>query len=620
MPGYQEVRLSQFILQLGPGAIVETIQGPRLIPLAEHGLFPQGVDPDKFALDAPHLKTILGDRRIFRVPSNAMLGRSASEPLYRTRAFPVWKLCVEHSILYHQNCPRCEGTGKKSSRIEAIRFVMACPKGHLDEVNWNHLVHSKNSCRKESTPSYFLWENRGSSLSATLIRCPRCREAISLGEAYSRSWPCSGRYPEREPFNSSPQRNGCDQEALIIQRQATNLRIPELLTFITVPPLETRLHQLLSRPRVRESLESFLATRQYLDRSRQRLRKDFTEQDFQDWLTNVCPRGQGGLRDDEIEHLKHQEFEAIRSAISNLLTHQPAPNMQRILLNEFRALRHGAVEGVPPRAITGLTGPRPSTLLEINPTRVRVIPGPRGSIQFRVAPVEKLHTLIVQVGYRRAVRPSDEGIPGTLVPIDTTFEGQTWLPGYEAVGEGIFLTTNGDIWHPPLRGASAKNWKQGLEEAKAKGLSNADNIHRGNLGFNVFHPVFVWWHTLSHLLVRALSVESGYSLASIRERIYLEVDETTGEARGGILLYTSGYGSDGTLGGLIALVPKFEHILGKAISMGETCSADPLCREQFFIPGRHSGAACYACSLISETSCEHRNLWLDRNVLLDNLP
>ncbi|PZA07480.1 DUF1998 domain-containing protein [Meiothermus sp. Pnk-1] len=617
MPRYQEVRLSQLILQLGPGAIVETTGGPRLVPLAQHGLFPQGVDPDRFALDTPHLKTILGDRRVFRVPSNAMLGRPAHRPLYRTRAFPVWKLCVKHSILYPRACPDCEKSGEQSRRIEAIRFVMACPEGHLDEVNWNLLVHSKKPCTEEAAPEYFLWRNQGSSLSATLIRCPRCHQQISLGEAYNRPWPCSGRYPEREQLDSGPQRSGCSQRAWIIQRQATSLRIPELLTFITVPPLETRLHQLLGRPRVRESLESALAMLGRLNRSQQRL-EDPAEQEFQQWLGSACPKGPGGLRDDEIEYIQQQDFGAIRSAVRDLLTHHPAPDMQRILLDEFRAFRVGAVQGVPPKVTTGPTGPKPVSLLEINPARVRVVPGARGSIRFRVAPVEKLHSVTVQIGYRRAVGPALEGIPGKFVPIDSSFEGQTWLPGYKAMGEGIFLTADGDGWHPPLRGASAGKWQEGFEEAGR--LPDLAGIHPGNHGRNALHPVFVWWHTLSHLLVRALSVESGYSLASIRERIYLEVNEATGQACGGILLYTSGYGSDGTLGGLIALVPRFEHILASAISMGETCSADPLCREHHFILGKHSGAACYACSLISETSCEQRNLWLDRNVLLDNLP
>ena len=46
------------------------------------------------------------------------------------------------------------------------------------------------------------------------------------------------------------------------------------------------------------------------------------------------------------------------------------------------------------------------------------------------------------------------------------------------------------------------------------------------------HPLFVWWHTLSHSLIRAISNEAGYSSASIRERVYIEV-RGDGTARGG---------------------------------------------------------------------------------------
>ena len=38
------------------------------------------------------------------------------------------------------------------------------------------------------------------------------------------------------------------------------------------------------------------------------------------------------------------------------------------------------------------------------------------------------------------------------------------------------------------------------------------------------HPVFVWWHTLSHRLITALSVDSGYSSAgSENESIPLQL-------------------------------------------------------------------------------------------------
>ncbi len=134
------------------------------------------------------------------------------------------------------------------------------------------------------------------------------------------------------------------------------------------------------------------------------------------------------------------------------------------------------------------------------------------------------------------------------------------------------------------------------------------------------HPVFVWWHTLAHRLINALSIDSGYSSAAVRERVYNDIDPGTGQAHGGILLYTAQPGGDGTLGGLIALVPHFDRVLRAALNTIDACSNDPLCSEEQFRAGRYNGAACYACQLISETSCEHRNTRLDRTLLMENLP
>ena len=92
-----------------------------------------------------------------------------------------------------------------------------------------------------------------------------------------------------------------------------------------------------------------------------------------------------------------------------------------------------------------------------------------------------------------------------------------------------------------------------------------------------------------------------------------------GMRREGVLLYTAQPGGDGTLGGLIALVPQFERVLSVALRELDSCSNDPLCGEEVFNAGRYNGPACYSCALISETSCEHRNMKLDRRLLLDNL-
>ncbi len=125
-------------------------------------------------------------------------------------------------------------------------------------------------------------------------------------------------------------------------------------------------------------------------------------------------------------------------------------------------------------------------------------------------------------------------------------------------------------------------------------------------------------HTLSHLLLRQVALECGYSSASIRERLYVG---TPAQPTAGFLLSTAASDSEGTLGGLVALGEArfLGRLLGQALEDAETCSSDPLCAER--LPEAPSdslhAAACHACLFASETSCEAGNRWLHRGVLVD---
>jgi hypothetical protein len=74
------------------------------------------------------------------------------------------------------------------------------------------------------------------------------------------------------------------------------------------------------------------------------------------------------------------------------------------------------------------------------------------------------------------------------------------------------------------------------------------------------------------------------------------------------------------MGGLLALAPYFNRMLEIALDQLASCSGDPLCIEKKFKTGDINGACCFGCTMNSETSCEYRNMWLDRHVLLENMP
>ena len=90
--------------------------------------------------------------------------------------------------------------------------------------------------------------------------------------------------------------------------------------------------------------------------------------------------------------------------------------------------------------------------------------------------------------------------------------------------------------------------------------------------------------------------------------------------RFGILLFTGSPDAEGTLGGLVQQARHIEDHLVQALGMSALCSNDPVCAQH--VPGKSlenrwlHGAACHGCSLVAETSCEMRNDYLDRALVV----
>lgn len=131
---------------------------------------------------------------------------------------------------------------------------------------------------------------------------------------------------------------------------------------------------------------------------------------------------------------------------------------------------------------------------------------------------------------------------------------------------------------------------------------------------------YVLLHSLAHVLIRQLSLDCGYSASSVRERIYSSSDANRSMA--GLLLYTASPDSEGSLGGLVDLgsALRFPDLLKNALRSAMRCSSDPLCADhQPDVHATINAAACHACILASETSCETFNRFLDRNVLVPTM-
>jgi hypothetical protein len=222
--------------------------------------------------------------------------------------------------------------------------------------------------------------------------------------------------------------------------------------------------------------------------------------------------------------------------------------------------------------------------------------------------------VLAQVGFTRfeAAVPDIEGELELGVRRAELAREITWLPAVENRGEGVFLSFKKPLIDKWLkRPAAAARGTQLLE-----GFHIWKNRHAG--GEAVFPGLaYVLLHSLSHLLITAVALECGYAASSIRERIYV------GESGYGLLLSTGSPDADGTLGGLVAVGRRIGEHLQAALDLGRLCSNDPVCAqhrpdnpqvERFL-----HGAACHGCLLIAEPSCERRNDYLDRALVVSTV-
>ncbi len=569
---HMEVRPSQFVITYGPGSVVETRSGPVVVRSMDWLFREIGREPQDFEIVDDRLsRAELDGARIARVPTNAELELPADDAIYPTERFPFWGLCTRHppdQILFRveRGCPRCPPGGPARGSA-AIRFVLACPAGHLDEVNWNLVVHPRGgACRA----GHFIWRGGGRALRHVTIECSACGARENFGRAYGRPWPCSGRQPEV----SRPRSPGCTEQARIIQRGAANLHMPVVTSALTILDMPTRLHLVLKD-------RSILASAGTLRRH-----GILDQPNFMQELQHA------GLNQVTQDFIRNTSWPDVSRALDQLLDQEegaPPPVREEELGRLVRAATHGAPP-VPPAA------PGSPPMFEVRRADVRSFHGPAGRLLFRITPVSRLRMVLVQTGYQRVD-------PQAATTMSVAFDrgGRVWYPGVELFGEGIFIDL--DDTPTAVSGARAQVWQR-LHSS----TGTPDPVQ---------HPLHVWWHSLSHRLLTTLSVDSGYSSTAIRERVYLTFDDR-GAPHGGVLLYTVQPGGDGTLGGLISLVDSFDRILDRALCNVGTCSNDPLCAES---PSAGSdGAACYSCLLVSETSCEHRNRGLDRLLLMENFP
>jgi hypothetical protein len=231
----------------------------------------------------------------------------------------------------------------------------------------------------------------------------------------------------------------------------------------------------------------------------------------------------------------------------------------------------------------------------------------------QVVLVTRLREVRALVGFTRLAAPERDDLE-PVRRVSLARGAPEWVPAVEQRGEGIFLQLDEAAVARWTAAVDGHEHLAALRQAYQRWAADRDQI--ASPGFPIAR--FLLMHTLSHMLIRQVALECGYSSASLRERLYLG---TPAAPTAGVLLSTAASDSEGTLGGLVALGhPRhLERLLRQAFDDALRCSSDPLCAEHvpIYPSATLHAAACHACLFASETSCEAGNRWLDRAVLAD---
>jgi hypothetical protein len=587
-----ELRRSAVVSTFGPGSIIDFRAGPATISAVAAGLeewdrsFPPAGLMNQQSIQEPRLQKKLGVQG-FRLPpvadTNFRRGAEDSRNLVAAR-FPDWLQCpscdrIAPSRKWNRDpgkayryCGSCTAKmpGGAKCFVIPVRFVLACERGHLDDFPWDWwLQHAPNCKTPQGGPLKLVAERPGHA--GLILSCPQCNTRRSMDGIFSKqTWDrfnCSGKRPWLAAESEQ-----CAEHPRALQRGASNLYFPITESALTIPPWSDRLQETIGiywdsivgcKPEQRADFIAMLANGAALSSALAELKMTPAE---------VAHQIERRLKqyEDLPPNLREEEYQLLTSRQDTDRSHD----------KEFE------IRNVP-------------------------IPASLQSWFSHLVKVVRLREVRALRGFTRIVPPGDPDGPKVA---HLSVKQLQWLPAIEVRGEGIFLVIDEERLKP---------W-EGYDPVKqrAKEIDVAwKREWRNRHGADSAPPTtitarYLLVHTFAHALMRQLTLECGYSSASLRERIYVSEGNTP---MGGLLIFTATPDADGTLGGLQRQgdASRIVRTIQAAVQSMEWCSSDPLCIEGMLAkPESFLQSACHACVLAPETSCEEFNRFLDRAMIV----
>ncbi len=576
-----QVRRGQLITTYGPGALIDLPNHSAIVGGLDGWGRSDGLDEVIEPRLAHTIKLMTGAA----VPPRLLAPPAADhEPGAKPKGitvlrFPEWFVVQEGRSTEERERSRrlvhrkaLTGNLFEKNKVVATRFVRACPRGHVDDLDWRGFVHGSEGPR--CTRQLWLDERgTGGDLADLTVRC-ECGRQRGLYEATRLELNPLGTCRGVRPWLGANTAEECTLPSRLLIRTASNAYFSQVVALLSLPDrgsaVEKAVKDLWEDLRIVDSVDH-LAFLKKKPQVAQRL-APFGDSEI---LEAIRARNNGGGGD---RPLKQVELDALLAAPEGFGDDVPVdPDFHARRLPDASWRHSGILDGVE-----------------------------------AVIQLHRLREVQALVGFTRfeAVMPDIDGQYDSDVQRAQLVAEPTWYPAVENRGEGVFLQ---------LSSTAVGQWLE-RDAVKARIESLADGhtqwAERRKSPMPFPGGPYILLHTLSHLLLQSLSMRCGYPASSLRERIYVD---GKGE-RYGILLYTGSPDAEGTLGGLVQQARHIDGHLMDVLRMNTLCSNDPICAQH--TPGTSMesrwlhGAACHGCTLIAETSCEMRNDYLDRALVV----
>jgi hypothetical protein len=588
------IRRSQVVTTYGPGAMIDLLDSAVLVGGLDFWTYDKHKPrPD---IPEPRLREALVER--FRAakrdlsidrPFRGAPPCSDREPTryagIQVLEFPHWFVCQNPTcrrlVRSYDGLDQKKGRywhacgAKRSFECVPVRFLGACRRGHVQEWPWISYAHlGRERC---ASPSLRLREGATGDFAEIRVEC-QCGASQSLATA------TAGRFEMRcdgeRPWLGREGREPCEENLRLLVRTATNSYFAQVMSALSVPESARALddavveHWETLKVATPETLPAF--------RTIPAIKAALGDATNEAVLAAVRTR-QGGTTAAR-DPLRTAEFKQFVAAPREQVGELPPPG------SKFFA-REAAIAGALPAGVR------------------------------RVVIAPKLREVRVQIGFTR-LEPATPNLQGEYdLAVQSAPLGLTtnWLPATEVKGEGVLFQ---------LDEKAVQAW----EDRKAV-KTRADELRAGydawvrsmSAEAQTRAPAFpgarfYLLHSLSHLLISAISLECGYSASAIRERIYCGPSATDRTPMAAILLSTGTSGTEGTLGGLVEQGRRIRDHLQRAYDLGRLCSNDPVCagHSPADDPAERwlEGAGCHGCLFIAECSCEWFNRYLDRALVV----